>query len=70
LPEGANTAFSTYGHLVTCYLEIKADRQLMGPERTNSVISRKRHYMWIYKTILADEPRIAAVVRRYRLDVK
>jgi hypothetical protein len=41
----------------------------MGPERTNSVISRKRHYMWIYKTILADEPRIAAVVRRYRLDV-
>lgn len=70
LPEGANTVFSTYGHLVTCYLEIKADRQLMGAERTTAVISRKRHYTWIYKTILVDETRIAAVVQRYRLDVK
>lgn len=70
LPEGADKAFGTYGHLVNCYLEIQADRQLMGADRTNAVISGKGHYTWIYKTILEDEPRIAAVVRRHRLDVK
>src|SRR6478736_3339486 len=34
LPDGADTLFSTYGHLVDCYLEIQADRRLMGAERT------------------------------------
>ena len=68
LPEGAETAVSTYGHLVDCYLEIQADRQLMGPERTSAVISDKGHYTWIYKTVLQDEPRIAAVVRRHHLE--
>ena len=69
-PEGADTAISTYGHLVDCYLEIQADRQLIGAERTSAVISDKGHYTWIYKTVLQDEPRIAAVVRRHHLDVK
>ncbi len=70
LPEGADTAVSTYGHLVDCYLEIQADRLLIGPERTGAVISNKGHYTWIYKTVLEDEPRIAAVVRRHHLENK
>ena len=70
LPEGADTAVSTYGHLVDCYLEIQADRLLIGPERTGAVISNKGHYTWIYKTVLEDEPRIAAVVRRHHLEPK
>ena len=70
LPEGADTAVSTYGHLVDCYLEIQADRLLIGPERTGVVISNKGHYTWIYKTVLEDEPRIAAVVRRHHLENK
>src|SRR5580765_679723 len=70
LPEGADTAVSTYGHLVDCYLEILADRQLIGAERTSAVVSDKGHYTWIYKTILEDEPRIAAVVRRHHLEPK
>lgn len=70
LPEGAETAYSTYGHLVDCYLEIQADRQLMGPERTQAVIKNKAHYTWIYKTILQDEPRIAAVVAAHHLAIK
>jgi hypothetical protein len=70
LPEGAETAISTYGHLVDCFLEIQADRQLIGPERTSAVISDKGHYTWIYKTVLQDEPRIAAIVRRHHLDFK
>jgi hypothetical protein len=70
LPAGADTAFSTYGHLVDCYLEILADRQLMGPERTAAVIRTKGHYTWIYATILRDEPRIAAVVNEHHLQVR
>lgn len=69
-PDGAETAISTYGHLVDCYLEIQADRQLIGAERTRAVISGKGHYTWIYKTVVEDEPRIAAVVHRHRLEIK
>ena len=70
MPEGAETAYSTYGHLVDCYLEILADRQLIGPERTQAVINNKGHYTWIYKTVLQDEAKIAAVVASNHLGIK
>jgi hypothetical protein len=69
LPEGADTEYSTYGHLVDCYLEIQADRALIGPERTAEVIRKKPWYLWIYKTEIEDEPRIAAIVKAQRLDI-
>jgi hypothetical protein len=69
LPEGADNAFSTYGHLVDCYLEIQADRELIGPKRTQEVIEKKPWYAWIYKTVLRDEPRIRAVVQEHFLEV-
>src|ERR1700692_3691563 len=47
LPEGADTMYSTYGHLVDCYLEIQADRQIIGVERTDKVIKNKPWYTWI-----------------------
>jgi hypothetical protein len=68
--EGAETEYSTYGHLVDCYLEIQADRRLIGPERTAAVIAAKGHYTWIYKTDLQDEARMAALVDRYQLAVR
>ena len=70
MPEGAETAYSTYGHLVDCYLEILADRQLIGTERTQAVIKDKGHYTWIYKTVLQDEAKIAAVVASNHLGIK
>jgi hypothetical protein len=70
LPEGADTAFSTYGHLVDCYLEILADREMLGPERAAAVIQNKRNYTWIYTTVLRDEAKIATVTDRHRLRVK
>lgn len=69
LPEGAESAYSTYGHLVDCYLEIQADRELIGPKRTNEVIKNKSWYTWIYKTILRDEGRISAVVDEHNLRI-
>lgn len=70
LPEGAESAYSTYGHLVDCYLEIQADRELIGPKRTDEVIKNKPWYTWIYKTILQQEGRISAVVDEHGLRVK
>lgn len=70
LPEGAENAYSTYGHLVVCYLEIEADRQLIGPERTMAVIKDKGHYTWIYSTILRDERKISDVVDEHHLRIK
>lgn len=69
LPESAENEFSTYGHLVDCYLEILADRELLGAERTAAVIRSKPWYTWIYTTVLADEQQIAGVVGRHRLRV-
>jgi hypothetical protein len=69
LPEGADSEYSTYGHLVDCYLEIQADRELIGRERTDRVIKNKPWYTWIYKTILQDEDRIAALVKAERLEL-
>ena len=70
LPQGAETAVSTYGHLVDCYLEILADRELLGPTRATTVIAGKTNYTWIYSTVLRDEDRIAGIVNRYQLRVK
>jgi hypothetical protein len=69
VPEGADTEYSTYGHLIDCYLEIQADRELIGRERTDRVIKNKPWYTWIYKTILQDEDRIAALVKAERLEM-
>jgi hypothetical protein len=69
LPEGADTAYSTYGHLVTCSLEVQAIRGLLGPERAATVISRKPHYLWIYRTVLSDEDTIRSVVRDHGLGI-
>ena len=68
--EGAETEASTYGHLIDCYLELVADRQLIGPERTSAVVADKGHYTWIYATVIRDDARIAALVDRYHLGVK
>jgi hypothetical protein len=70
LPEGADTEYSTYGHLVDCYLEIQADRQIMGPERTDQVIKNKPWYTWIYQTITHDEKTIADIVTKNHLEIQ
>ena len=70
LPDGADTEYSTYGHLVDCYLEMQADRQIIGEERTKKVIKNKPWYLWIYKTVTEDEPRIAAIVNGEHLEIK
>jgi hypothetical protein len=69
LPSSAESEYSTYGHLVDCYLEIVADRELMGTQRAAIAIHNKPWYTWIYATVLTDEQQIAGVVDRHQLRV-
>jgi hypothetical protein len=68
-PDGANDEQSTYLHLVDCYLEMMADRSLIGEERTAAVMKfwSGDHYRWIYKTVVQDEARIAEIIRNEHL---
>jgi hypothetical protein len=68
-PEGGGSAESTYGHLITCYLEMQADRQLIGEKRTKKVIAEIPWYFWIWKTVVNDEATIAAVVQENDLEI-
>jgi hypothetical protein len=63
-PEGARDQDSTYLHLFVCYLEYRADRELMGELRAKQVIEfwLTDHYTWIYKTVI-ERPRGGILIK-------
>lgn len=69
-PAGGGTPASTYSHLVVCYLEMQALRQLIGPKKTQAVIRQIPWYTWIWKTVVRQEPTIAAVVKSEHLEIQ
>ena len=68
-PEGARDEESTYRHLIVCYLEYQAVRELLGELRARQVIDfwAHHHYQWIYRTVLEDPRKIGKVVRKHGL---
>lgn len=70
-PDGANDEESTYLHLIVCYLEMQADRDLMGPQHASAVMNywTGDHYRWVYKTVIKDESTIAAVIDKEHLRI-
>lgn len=70
-PDGANDEGSTYLHLIDCYLEMQADRDLMGRERALAVMEfwAGDHYRWVYKTVMNDESIIAGVIGKEHLRI-
>jgi hypothetical protein len=70
-PEGARDRYSTYLHLIVCYLEYQGMKELVGNEKAKQVIeaSSKRFYRWIYRTVLSDEPKLRAVVEKHGLKI-
>ncbi len=70
-PDGANDEEGTYLHLIDCYLEMQADRDLMGPQRTSAVMNywAGDHYRWVYRTVMNDESTIAGVVDKEHLKI-
>ncbi|HLV96973.1 MAG TPA: hypothetical protein VKS44_17405 [Candidatus Acidoferrales bacterium] len=70
-PNGAQDEESTHLHLIVCYLEMQADRRLMGPDRATQVMNFwvGDHYRWVYKTVMQDEPTIRRVVEHENLEI-
>lgn len=70
-PEGARDQYSTYLHLIVCYLEYQGMKELVGSEKAKLVmeISSKRFYRWIYRTVLSDESKLKAVTEKQGLKI-
>lgn len=68
-PEGAQDEQSTYLHLLVCYLEYRADQQLLGELKTRQVMDfwATDHYTWVYKTVLERPRDIAAIIAKFKL---
>jgi len=71
-PDGSDSEGGTYLHLVDCYLEMQADRELMGTDRATAVMNfwAGDHYRWIYKTVIQDEATIRKVIEQRNLELK
>jgi hypothetical protein len=70
-PDGAVDEQSTYEHLIDCYLELQADRILLGEKRADAAVHAigQDHYRWIYSTIFSNETSIAEVIEKHHLDI-
>lgn len=68
-PDGAESAGSTYTHLIVCLLEIEAMQQLLGELRARQITEfwAHDHYQWIYRQVLTAPAPIAAIVRKHHL---
>ena len=68
-PEGAVDENSTYLHLVVCYLEYQAMRELLGEFKSRQIMEfwATDHYTWIYRTVLEKPREISTVLFKYKL---
>jgi len=66
-PEGAESEFSTYLHLIVCWFEHDAMIGLVGPEQARRVLEGHSHYTWIYKRVFDDNEKIGVLIRNHGL---
>jgi hypothetical protein len=67
-PEGARDLQSTYLHLITCWLENEAMKDVAGDGMAADVLARRTgYYTWIYRQVRDDPEAIGAIVRKHGL---
>ncbi len=68
-PEGGRDEESTHKHLLVCYLEYQAIKELLGELSARQVMEfwATDHYTWIYKTVLERGREIGSLVRKHKL---
>jgi hypothetical protein len=66
---GARDEYSTYLHLLVCYLEQQADIRLLGELKTKQVMDfwATDHYTWVYQTVIARSREIGQIMRERKL---
>ena len=68
-PEGGRNEESTYKHILVCYLEYQAVKELLGELKARQVMDfwATDHYTWVYKTVLEREREIGTLMRKHKL---
>jgi hypothetical protein len=68
-PEGSDGEFSTYQHMLVCFLEYRADQALLGELKARQVMEfwATDHYTWVYKMVLERPREIGNVISKYKL---
>lgn len=69
LPEGGGSEYSTYLHILVNYLEFHTLSQAIGYEKARNHIKFMctQHYTWVYKTVLEDEKKLEALLKKNNL---
>ncbi len=67
--EGAKDEYSTYLHLIVCYLEFRSMAMLIGEEQAEKVMRETNHYTWIYETVLKDRESIGKTIAKNKLNL-
>lgn len=68
-PDGSRGRFSSYQHVIVCYLEFAALKELAGEEKAREVIEfwAGHHYRGIYRLVLDQPDKIRTVVEKHNL---
>lgn len=59
---GAMDEYSTYMHLVNCYLEYRSMAILIGEEEAKQMMWNRSYYTWVYNKVIEDREVIGKVV--------
>jgi len=68
-PAGARDEYSSYLHIVVCFLELDAMRQLLSEARYQKIVEfwQRDHYTQIYKLVIEHNDDIAVLINQYKL---
>jgi hypothetical protein len=66
---GARDEYSTYLHLLVCYLEQQADVRVLGELKTKQVMDfwATDHYTWVYQMVIGRSKEIGQIMRERKL---
>jgi hypothetical protein len=66
---GARDEYSTYLHLLVCYLEQQGDVRLLGELMAKQVMDfwATDHYTWVYQTVISRGREIGQIMRERKL---
>jgi hypothetical protein len=66
---GARDEYSTYLHLLVCYLEQQADLRVLGELKTKQVMAfwATDHYTWVYEMVIGRSREIGQIMRERKL---
>ncbi|MEQ8530620.1 MAG: hypothetical protein RIB86_02130 [Imperialibacter sp.] len=66
---GARDEYSTYLHLIVCYLEYRSMAMLIGENEAKQLMWNQTHYTWIYNKVIEDTAYLSKVLRKNGFDL-